>query len=72
MTNFEKVYSFNVLDEIVAGKKVFVLDREEALVECVNEMTVARLAEVFKLKESNIERFEYWFNDYETTEEKEE
>lgn len=53
------IYSFNIMDEIRAGKEVYMLDRELRCVECVNDMEVETLCKV--LEQDNVkERFEFW------------
>lgn len=60
MKTFEGVYSFDVIREIKKGKLVYVLDKEEQTVKCVNDMIVDKLAEVLKNSETEKTRYMFW------------
>lgn len=70
MKTYNTIYSFEVLDKIKEGAKVYVLDREEKAVYCVNDISVADLAQLEIFGKTNKKRFEYWIE--EITEEIEE
>lgn len=72
MKTFESVYSFDVLREIKKEKLVYVLDKEEQTVKCVNDMIVDKLAEVLKNSETEKTRYAFWIEkEVEETEENE-
>lgn len=58
MKKYSSVYSFNVLDELVEGADIKVLDREKCLVYDAAEMKAGELSRAIKSKEKG--RFEFW------------
>ena len=71
MKTYETIYSFEVLETIQEGKLVYLLDRYEQIVMCVNDITVDKLAEVLKNSKTEKKRYEFWIEEVEETEESE-
>jgi hypothetical protein len=55
-----QVYSFEAMDMVGIGEKVYLLDRQKCTVTCVNDMTVRELAEVCRENKAD-GRFEFWY-----------
>lgn len=72
MKTYEIIYPFELLDLIQEGKLVYLLDRYEQVVLCVNDITVDKLAEVLKNGKTDKKRYEFWIEEVEETEEIEE
>lgn len=58
MKKYSSVYAFNVLDELVDGADIKVLDREKCLVYDAAEMKAGELAKAVKSNDKS--RFEFW------------
>ena len=72
MKTYETIYSFEVLEEIQNGKLVYLLDKFERVVLCVNDITVDKLAEILARGKTDKKRYEFWIEAVEETEETEE
>ena len=63
MTKYEKVYSFNVFDEIKKGEKVYLIDRAKlnssSIVICVNETSTATICKAVEYNNDD-NRFEFY------------
>ena len=57
MKKYRKVYSFDVLDKIKEGHRVFVIDREEKKVSTVNWIDVE---EYITIVADETERYDFW------------
>lgn len=55
---FEMAYDFEVFTKIREGKKVYVLDRKEKTVRCVNDINVEMAIQMLGNKEEH--RYEFW------------
>ncbi len=71
MKTYETIYSFDVLGAIQEGKLVYLLDRYEQKVLCVNDITVDKFAEVMANCKIEKTRYEFWIEKVEGTEESE-
>ena len=61
MTIFKSIYHFNVIDEIGKGNNVFCLDREDQVIDCVNDMEVSEFVKITKkAAQTENNRFEFW------------
>ena len=60
MKNYKSVYHWDVIDRIKEGKLVYLLDKEEQKIFCVNDMLVDKFVEILNLCKENSERFEFW------------
>jgi len=69
MKTYEAVYPFYALDEIKKGKLVYVLDKEEQTVKCVNDITVDNLAAILTDSETKKTRYDFWIERAEENEE---
>lgn len=58
MKKYSSVYAFAVLDELVEGADIKVLDREKCVVYDAAEMKAGELAKAIKSKDKT--RFEFW------------
>ena len=58
MKKYSSVYAFNVLDELVEGADIKMLDREKCLVYDAAEMKAGELSRAIKSTEKS--RFEFW------------
>lgn len=63
---YVEVYDFMVLDTVRKGEKVWMLDKKEADICCVNNMRTSDLMKVLELIESNKgtpeeSRFQFWY-----------
>jgi hypothetical protein len=54
------VYKWNLLDEIKQGATVYVLDKKEKEVICINEVLVDYAIRLFAEWEKDADRFEFW------------
>ena len=63
MTKYEKVYSFNVFDEIKKGEKVYLIDRAKLnnclAVRKVNEISTEEICNVIEYNNDD-NRFEFY------------
>ena len=58
---YRKFYSVCVIDEILDGHTVYVLDRQTKTVEVINDMTVNKMMEVLNsAKADTTDRYEFW------------
>lgn len=60
MKNYKSVYYWDIIDRIKEGKLVYLLDKEEQTVYCVNDISVDKYAEILNLCKEKSERFESW------------
>ena len=63
-TKYIIIYSFDVISKITEGRDVYMLDRDEAEVSYVNDMSLADFAEFLTLKDKS-GRFEFWYEEKE-------
>ena len=52
------IYYWEAFDRVKAGKEVYVVDKQEHTVYCVNALSVNTFAELIRLSESD--RFYWW------------
>ena len=57
MKKYNTIYSFNVIDSIREGKKVYMLDRESAL---VYEAANVKACTLIQAIDDDTYRFEFW------------
>ncbi len=57
---YKKIYSFEVLNEIENGQRVYMLDRKYAVTANVSNLTVEELVEIIKQEKEESTRFEFW------------
>ena len=62
MKTYKTIYSFNALDEIRAGKTVYVSDKGTKSIECVNNLEVSDFAEILNAENVST-RFEFWIEE---------
>ena len=58
---YEKIYSFRVLDELQAGKKIYFCDRMQKEVHCLNELAVGSLIIILDEIKKDETRYEFWY-----------
>lgn len=56
---YKKIYSFQVVDKIMEGEKVYMLDKQSVTALCVNDLSVGCLA-VTLTDEDTAGRYEFW------------
>ena len=57
---YKTIYSFEVMSAIEDGQKVYMLDRKYIVTANVSNLTVGELVEIFKHKDEEPNRFEFW------------
>ena len=57
---FEHIYSFQALDSVDGGKKVYVLDKKTRTVANVADMRVGMLTDLLKKAKDDESRFDFW------------
>lgn len=66
---YKSVYYFLVIDEIMSGKAVFVLDRQNFTTIHINEMSVDEMVELINnAKKDESERYVFWTKETEENE----
>lgn len=65
---YQTIYSFEVLNEIENGQKVYMLDRKYIVTTNVSNLTVEELVEIIKQEKEESTRFEFWTEIAETEE----
>lgn len=65
---YQTIYSFEVLNEIENGQRVYMLDRKYADTANVSNLTVEELVEIIKQEKKEHNRFEFWTEIAETEE----
>lgn len=60
MEKYITLLPYEVIGMIMKGKKVYVVDKHEAAVHCVNEMTVGHLASIMEEGYTG-GRCEFWY-----------
>lgn len=60
MKRFFDIYSFTAMDEARNGKEVYVLDKEEGNVDCINGMIVNEAFAILALAKERPDRFLFW------------
>ena len=63
MKTYKSIYGWEVLEKIREGKKVYVLDREDKSVVCVNDVSVKDLAQIEIYGKESKNRFEFWIEE---------
>ena len=63
------VYHFQVLEEVAEGKTVWVLDKADGGVSCVNDMTVTLAVDMINIAKKQPDRVIFWKDKIETEEE---
>ena len=63
MIKFKEVYSWDVLDKVEEGKKVFMLDKGVALVMEINSMSVFVALKWLATAKEDHDRFYFWYDD---------
>lgn len=61
MRKYKEVYSWNVLDEIEAGKTVYMLDKECSVTIAINSMTVWTALKWIAAAKKDHDRFYFWY-----------
>lgn len=61
MRKYKSVYPWNVLDEIEAGKKIQLLDKEVGAVIVVNDLPVWNALKWIAAAKESMDRFEFWY-----------
>lgn len=56
---YKSIYSFNVFDEIKKYKKVYVSDKENKTIRCVNGLSVEDFADMLNTEDVST-RFDFW------------
>ena len=59
MYKYERVYNFNVIDEIAKGIDVYLIDKSIADVSCANDLPSKEVAHAIK-HDNNDNRFEFY------------
>lgn len=57
---YKSLYLFDVMDSVKHFEDVYMVDREEKVVQCVAEMQVGDLASVLSLAEREKNRFDFY------------
>lgn len=57
MINFENIYNFNVIDEIKAGSRVFVIDKFEETIKRASKIEAGILC---KILDDKTDRYEFY------------
>lgn len=57
---YKSIYLYEVMDRIKSFEEVYMVDREEMVVQCVAEMQVGDLASVLSLAEEEKNRFDFY------------
>lgn len=65
---YTRVYPWWAMDEVKKGKTVFVLDKACKEVFNLNELIFVSAVEMIKVAEANTERFEFWTEEQEESE----
>ena len=60
MEKYITILPYEVIGAITSGNTVYVVDKSEAAVHCVNEMTVGHLASIMEEWYTG-GRFEFWY-----------
>lgn len=57
---YEKIYSFNLLNELKESKRAFCCDKKQQEVFCVNELPAGYFTRILKECETDDNRYEFW------------
>lgn len=63
MTVYKPIYSFEVLDRLIDGKKVNMVDRETLECHKVELLTVEEFVEILRDVRENSTRYEFWIEE---------
>ena len=63
MKKYRTIYAFEAITKVVGGETVYMLDKEDRDVYCVNELRVKHLADV--LRADDDDRFMFWIEERE-------
>jgi hypothetical protein len=63
------IYTFEVLDRIIGGDDVYVVDKKYKVLAKVSDLKIEEFAEIQKQHKEESTRFEFWVDEDETEEE---
>ena len=62
------IYAFEVLDRIIDGEDVYVVDKKFKVLAKVSDLKIEEFAEIHKLHNEESTRFEFWVDEEEEDE----
>ena len=67
--NYTRIYTFEIMDFINAGKTVCAVDRGELVTFCVGDLTVKEFSSMLKNAETEKGRYDFWIEEAEEKQE---